>query len=444
MTVKVRFAPSPTGKLHVGNLRTALFNKLLALHEGGIFMLRIDDTDRERSTKENEQSIKQDLEWLGLTWQETANQWDRMERYINVFDELYAKGLVYACYETAEELEYKRKRLLNRGLPPVYDRAALKLTAQEIADYEKEGRKPHFRFKLPSEPMEFNDIVRGAQHFEAGHISDPVIRRANGNFLYMLPSVIDDIDFKITHVIRGEDHTSNTALQTPMFTALGGEIPQFAHLPLMVGEDGDKLSKRIGSLGISQLRDEGIEAQSLNCYLTALGHSTPDYNPNAALEELAKSFDLRDYARNTPRFDPLRLWDVNQHVIQSYEFSDVDAALSHLNPVDERFWLAVRDNCTKLADADKWHDIIYGDIIADLGAEDKEFVHKAAEFLPAEPYNLETWGEFTYAVKEATGRKGKSLFMPLRMALTGEVSGPELKHLLPLMGKEKAYKRLTA
>ncbi len=442
MTVKVRFAPSPTGKLHVGNLRTALFNKLLALHTNGIFMLRIDDTDEERSTKENEESIKRDLEWLGLNWQETANQWDRMERYVSLFDELYAKGFVYACYETAEELEYKRKRLLNRGLPPVYDRSALQLTTQEIADFEKEGRKPYFRFKLPDEPMEFDDIVRGSQHFEAGHISDPVIRRANGNFLYMLPSVIDDIDFNITHIIRGEDHTSNTALQTSMFMALGGSVPQFAHLPLMVGEDGDKLSKRIGSLGVGQLREQGIEANALNSYLTSLGHGTPDYNPNADLHGLAKDFDLTHYARNTPRFDPMRLWDINQHIIQAYNYDEVSARLSHLSPCSEAFWLAVRENCKKLQDADNWHNIIYGNITADLSAEDKEFVQKTAEYLPSEPYNLETWAQFTNAVKDALGRKGKALFMPLRIALTGEQSGPELKHLLPLIGKENACKRL--
>ncbi len=442
MTIKVRFAPSPTGKLHVGNLRTALFNKLLTLHKDGVFMLRIDDTDRERSTAENEQSIKEDLKWLGLNWQETINQWDRMERYVNIFDELLAKGLVYGCYETAEELEYKRKRLLNRGLPPVYDRSALKLTTKEITAFEKEGRRPYFRFKLPDEVMKFDDIVRGPQHFEAGHISDPVIRRANGNFLYMLPSVIDDIDFNITHIIRGEDHTSNTALQTAMFKALGGKIPQFAHLPLMVGEDGDKLSKRIGSLGISQLREEGIEARALNSYLAALGHSRPDYNPNASLKDLAKDFDLTYYGRNTPRFDPARLWDINHHVMQSYNYNYIKERLSHLSPCSEAFWFAVRENCQKLSDADKWHAVIYGEISVSLEAEDKKFVQKASEFLPAEPYDFETWGSFTKAVKEATGRKGKALFMPLRLALTGESSGPELKQLLPLIGLERAYERL--
>ncbi len=442
MVVKVRFAPSPTGRLHVGNLRTALLNKLLALHMSGVFMLRIDDTDKERSTKDNEEAIKRDLQWLGLSWQETANQSERLDRYEEVFNMLKDQGLIYACYETAEELEYKRRRLLSRHKAPVYDREGLNLSQEQIAEYEKEGRKPHFRFKLPDEPMEFDDIVRGQQHFEAGHISDPVIRRADGSFLYMLPSVIDDVDFGITHVIRGEDHTSNTALQLPMFQALGADIPNFAHVPLMVGEDGEGLSKRLGSLGIEQLRSEGIEAGALNGYLASLGSSQPEYDPALSLEEIGAQFDLGHYARNTPRFDFQRLWAVNHHLVQSYDFSTIAERLKHLEHADAAFWLAIRDNCEKLADADFWHEVVFGTVAGKLSPEDQEFTAVAAELLPDAPYDHDSWKAFTDKVKDQTGRKGKSLFMPLRLALTGLSHGPELKYLLPLIGKERAYERL--
>lgn len=445
MTIKVRFAPSPTGNLHVGNLRTALLNKLLSMSAvGGIFMLRLDDTDAERSKEEYADNIKADLEWLGLTWQESARQSERMGRYEEVFHDFLEKGLIYACYETAEELEYKRRRQLTRGLPPVYDRAALNLSADDIAAYMAEGRKPHYRFKLPDEAMEFDDIVRGQQRFESGHISDPVVRRADGSFLYMLPSVIDDVDFDITHIIRGEDHTSNTAVQLPMFTALGAKnLPKFAHLPLMVGEDGGKLSKRIGSLGIKDLRAQGMEPGALNVYLTDLGSANEAHAPNTNLAELAAGFDLTDYARNTPRFDATRLWAINAHIVQELSWEDVAPRLADLPLANAAFWDAVKANCAKVSDAAEWYHIAFGDVTPDVAAEDKEFIAQAAELLPQGDYDEHTWGAFTAAVKEATGRKGKGLFMPLRKALTGLEHGPELKQMLPLIGYERAYKRLS-
>lgn len=445
MTIKVRFAPSPTGNLHVGNLRTALLNKLLSMSvAGGIFMLRLDDTDNERSKQEYADNIKADLEWLGLTWQESAKQSERMGRYEEVFNDFLEKGLIYACYETAEELEYKRRRQLTRGLPPVYDRAALNLSADDIATYVAEGRKPHFRFKLPDEAMEFDDIVRGAQRFESGHISDPVVRRADGSFLYMLPSVIDDVDFDITHIIRGEDHTSNTAVQLPMFTALGAKtLPKFAHLPLMVGEDGGKLSKRIGSLGIKDLRSQGMEPGALNVYLTDLGSANEAHDPTTSLAELAAGFDLADYARNTPRFDAARLWAINAHIVQDLPWGDVAARLADLPLANATFWDAVKANCAKVSDAAEWYHIAFGDITPDIADEDKDFIAQAAQLLPQGDYDENTWGVFTAAVKEATGRKGKALFMPLRKALTGLEHGPELKQMLPLIGYERACKRLS-
>ncbi|MFV0430609.1 MAG: glutamate--tRNA ligase [Alphaproteobacteria bacterium] len=444
MSIKVRFAPSPTGNLHVGNLRTALLNKLLSLSvKDGIFMLRLDDTDVERSKKEYEDNIRTDLEWLGLNWQQMAKQSERMGRYEQVFDDFCQKELIYPCYETSEELEYKRRRLLTRGLPPVYDRGALQLSDEQVKAYEAEGRKPHFRFKLPDEPMIFHDLVRGEQKFESGHISDPVVRRADGSFLYMLPSVIDDVDFNITHIIRGEDHTSNTALQLPMFTALGAEPPKFAHLPLMVGEDGGKLSKRIGSLGILQLREQGMEAEALNIFLTDLGSSQEAHSPTASLNDLAADFDLGHYARNTPRFDATRLWALNAHIVQELEWNDVKERLADLPQASEEFWHAVRANCAKVSEAASWHEVVFGHITPMVDSEDKEFIQQAAELLPAEPYDENSWSIFTTAVKEASGRKGKNLFMPLRKAITGLEHGPELKYMLPLIGRDKAHQRLS-
>lgn len=432
--IKVRFAPSPTGFMHIGNTRTALFNWLLAKKLGGKFMLRIDDTDKLRSKDEYERAIRDALTWLGLTWSEEARQSARFDRYNAVVEKLKAEGRIYACWETAEELEFMRKRLLNKGLPPIYDRKSLHLTAQEIAAYKAEGRKPHYRFKLLDGEITWNDLVRGEVKYEARNLSDPIVIREDGSFLYHLPSVIDDVDFGITHIVRGEDHVTNTASQVQMFEALGGKVPAFAHLPLLTGKEG-KLSKRLGSLGVRELREEGVEAMAISSFLAKLGTSEaiePFYDLNA----LALSLDLRKIGRAQPKFDEEELKLFNTRFVRTAPYEYVKERVN----VDKMFWNAVRGNLNIVGDIGVWEEICRQELEPVI--EDKELTDAAAELLPPEPWNEETWNAWINEIKSKTGKKGKELFHPIRKALTTKENGPELKILLPLMGRIKAYNRL--
>lgn len=432
--IKVRFAPSPTGFMHIGNTRTALFNWLLAKKLGGKFMLRIDDTDKLRSKDEYERAIRDALTWLGLTWSEEARQSARFDRYNAVVEKLKAEGRIYACWETAEELEFMRKRLLNKGLPPIYDRKSLHLTAQEIAAYKAEGRKPHYRFKLLDGEITWNDLVRGEVKYEARNLSDPIVIREDGSFLYHLPSVIDDVDFGITHIVRGEDHVTNTASQVQMFEALGGKVPAFAHLPLLTGKEG-KLSKRLGSLGVRELREEGVEAMAISSFLAKLGTSEaiePFYDLNA----LALSLDLRKIGRAQPKFDEEELKLFNTRFVRTAPYEYVKERVN----VDKMFWNAVRGNLNVVGDIGVWEEICNRELTPVI--EDRELTAAAAELLPPEPWNEETWNAWVNEVKNKTGKKGKELFHPIRKALTARENGPELKILLPLMGRIKAYNRL--
>lgn len=432
--IKVRFAPSPTGFMHIGNTRTALFNWLLAKKLGGKFMLRIDDTDKLRSKDEYERAIRDTLTWLGLTWSEEARQSARFDRYNAVVEKLKAEGRIYACWETAEELEFMRKRLLNKGLPPIYDRKSLHLTAQEIAAYKAEGRKPHYRFKLLDGEITWNDLVRGEVKYEAKNLSDPIVIREDGSFLYHLPSVIDDVDFGITHIVRGEDHVTNTASQVQMFEALGGKVPAFAHLPLLTGKEG-KLSKRLGSLGVRELREEGVEAMAISSFLAKLGTSEaiePFYDLNA----LALSLDLRKIGRAQPKFDEEELKLFNTRFVRTAPYEYVKERVN----VDKMFWNAVRGNLNIVGDIGVWEEICRQELEPVI--EDKELTDAAAELLPPEPWNEETWNAWINEIKSKTGKKGKELFHPIRKALTTKENGPELKILLPLMGRIKAYNRL--
>ena len=433
--IKVRFAPSPTGFMHIGNTRTALFNWLWAQKLGGKFMLRIDDTDKQRSKKEYEDVIRDNLKWLGLVWSEEARQSARFERYNEVTARLKAEGRIYACYETPEELEFKRKRALSKGLPPIYDRQALRNTAEDIAKYEAEGRKPHYRFKLLPGEIKWNDMVRGEVCYEAEKLSNPIVIREDGSFLYHLPSVIDDVDFGITHIVRGEDHVSNTAVQIEMFEALGGKIPQFAHLPLLTGKEG-KLSKRLGSLGVRELREEGVEALAVCSFLAKIGTSE-SITPFYSLAELAASLDFGRLGRSQPKFDEAELRRFNTVYLHGLPYENVKDRTA----VGETFWNAVRGNLTRVDDVRIWHDVCFEKIEPVL--EDNELTVAAAGLLPPEPWNSETWNLWIEAVKKQTGKKGRDLFHPLRMALTGLPDGPELKRLLPFIGREKAYKRLN-
>lgn len=397
-------------------------------------MLRIDDTDAQRSKKEYEDAIRDALVWLGLEWSEEARQSARVERYNEVTEKLKADGRIYACYETPEELEFMRKRLLNKGLPPIYDRQALNLTREQIAKYEAEGRRPHYRFKLLDGDIVWHDLVRGECRYSEKNLSDPVVIREDGSFLYHLPSVIDDADFGITHIVRGEDHVTNTAAQIQMFEAVGGKIPAFAHLPLLTGKEG-KLSKRLGSLGVRELRADGVEPMAISSFLAKLGTSDP-VEPFYSLKDLATTLDFAKIGRAQPKFDEEELKHFNTRLIHAMPYAMVKERFS----VTEEFWNAVRGNLDKLSDIKMWSDICFAELSPVM--EDAELTNMAAELLPAEPWNEETFGAWLNEVKTQSGKKGRELFHPLRKALTALENGPELKILLPFIGRERAYKRL--
>ena len=432
--IKVRFAPSPTGFMHIGNTRTALFNWLLAKKLGGKFMLRIDDTDRLRSKKEYEDALRESLVWLGFKWSEEARQSARFDRYNEVKEKLMAEGRIYACYETPEELEIKRKRAMAKGLAPVYDRQALHYTAEDLAKFKAEGRKPHYRFKLLDGVIEWDDIVRGHCRYEAEKLSDPIIIREDGSYLYHLPSCIDDSDFGITHIVRGEDHTTNTASQIQMFEAIGGKVPTFAHLPLLTGTEG-KLSKRLGSLGVRELKAEGVEAMAICSFLAKLGTSDA-IEPYYSLDELAASLDFTKLGRSQPKFDEEELKHFNTKVVRSMPYSLVKDRID----ADETFWNDVRANLDVVDDVKVWEDICHKEVTPII--EDKALTDLAAELLPAETWTENTFNEWMSILKAQSGKKGRELFHPVRKALTALDNGPELKTLLPLIGYEKAKKRL--
>jgi glutamyl-tRNA synthetase len=440
MSVTVRFAPSPTGRLHAGNIRTALFNFLFTRKAGGVFILRLDDTDQGRSTQEFADGIREDLAWLGLDWSSEVRQSDRFALYAAAVERLKEKGRLYPAYETPEELEVKRKRQLARGKPPVYDRAALKLTAEEKAKLESEGRKPHWRFKLEQRDVVWDDLVRDRQHVDAVSLSDPVLVRADGTYLYTLPSVVDDIDLGVTHVIRGEDHVTNTAPQIQLFEALGAEPPAFGHHSLLVGADGQALSKRDRSLAIEGLRAEGIEPLAVASYVAMLGTSDA-VAAHASLDELLPGFDLSKLSRAPARFDPHELRLLNAKLLHMLPFGAVAERLGAMGVTGgEAFWDAVRGNLAVLADSKGWWQVVDQPLVPVI--EDAKLCREAAALLPPEPWDETTWSTWSSAVKQATGAKGKALFAPLRLALTGSEHGPELKLLLPLIGRARAAARL--
>ncbi|MBK8838479.1 MAG: glutamate--tRNA ligase [Hyphomonadaceae bacterium] len=447
MTVKVRFAPSPTGKLHVGNIRTALVNWLFAKSLDGLFVLRIDDTDLERSTKENEDAIRADLTWLGMTWDDTFKQSERFARYTEAAEQLKAKGLLYPCYETAEELERRKKIALSRGKPPVYDRAALALSEADLKTLEAEGRKPHWRFKLSGGRAEWNDLVRGQQSIDTSSVSDPVLIREDGSFLYTMPSVADDIDAKITHVIRGEDHVTNSGAQIEIFLALGAQPPEMAHMPLLIGADGQGLSKRLGSLSAEQLRNEGYEPMAILSLLAKIGTSDP-VEARESLAQLTMEFSFSKMGRAPARFDENELDGLNAQIVHGMSFDAVKPRLAKLPYGDKatpEFWDAVKGNLKGVPDAALWLAVVYGGGLTgpELDADDQAFIGEAAKLFPAGDVTATTWKEWVDAVKAKTGRKGKGLFMPLRRVLTDQEHGPEMDKMLVLIGGEKARARLV-
>lgn len=454
MTVTVRFAPSPTGHIHIGNARTALFNWLFALKHKGRFILRFDDTDAARSKQEYADQIQRDLHWLGIHPDVIAHQSARFDTYAAAVERLKEAGLLYPCWETAEELERRRRLRLSRKLPPVYGREALKLTDEQKSAYEAEGRRPHWRFLLPNftdNPFEtqrteivWDDVVRGPQTVDLSSMSDPVLVREDGTYPYTLPSVVDDIDLGISHVIRGDDHVANTGVQIALFRALDAEPPAFGHHNLLTTADGEGLSKRSGALSIRSLAEDGIEPMAVASLAVLIGTSE-SVTAVRSLEELAERFEPKATSKSASKFNPTELVALNKVLLHATPFADVDQRLHGFGitgPKAEPFWLAVRANIEKLADCASWWQIVTeGPRKVEFDEADGSFLRVAFDHLPSEPWDGMTWKIWTDRLKEQTGRKGKQLFMPLRLALTGLDRGPELADLLPIIGREETLAR---
>ncbi len=451
MTVTVRFAPSPTGRLHVGNIRPAVLNYLFAKANNGTFMLRLDDTDQERSTQTFADGIKRDLTWLGLEWGKFARQSDRTARYMQVAEQLKAARRLYACYESADELDRKRKRQLARGLPPTYDRAGLKLRDADHAEMAAQGRRPHWRFLLANTDgpgslipaptiVSWNDLIRGDMTVDVGSLSDPVLIREDGTALYTFTSVVDDVDFAITQIIRGEDHVTNSGVQVQLFEALGAVPPQFAHHSLLIGADGHALSKRLDSLSIEGFREAGLEPMAVLSHAALIGTSDA-IDPHASFDSLVAGFALSKISTAPARFDLEELKGFNARLLHQLSYAAVADRLAAMGiGGGEAFWNTARPNISVFADIAKWWTVVSAEITPVI--EDAAFTAKAAELLPPAPWTEATWREWTNAVKTASGAKGKALFHPLRVALTGQENGPEMKALLPLIGETRARARL--
>ncbi len=442
----VRFAPSPTGLIHIGNARTALFNWLYAKRRGGRFVLRFDDTDPERSREEFVTAIREDLAWIGILPDVEVRQSDRKAEHDAAAERLRGAARLYAAYETADELERKRKLQLARRQPPVYDRAALTLSDAERAALEAEGRHPHWRFLLTRETVGWNDLVRGHQEIDTASLSDPVLVRADDSYLYTLPSVVDDIALGVTDVIRGEDHVANTAVQIDLFRALGGKVPAFGHHNLLTTVTGEGLSKRTGALSLRGLRDAGLEPMAVACLAVLIGTSHP-VQPHGDLAELERLVDLSDVSRAPAKFDPADLDALNAKLLHETRFEDVRARLAEAGiGGGAPFWTAIRQNLTRFDEAATWWAIVDGDapVSADFEPDDCRYLDRARALLPPAPLTETSWGDWTGALKADTGRKGKALFMPLRLALTGQAHGPELAPLLPLIGRDTVLARLEA
>lgn len=452
MTVTVRFAPSPTGHIHIGNIRPALYNWLFAKKMGGRFILRFDDTDLVRSKQEYADSIEIDLHWLGIEPDLKERQSDRIANYDAAAQKLKDAGLLYPCYETPDELERRRSRQRALGRPPVYDRAGLKQTAEERAAFEAEGRKPHWRFVLPNHdgnPFEtrrtdvaWSDLCRGDQTIDLASMSDPVLIRADGSYLYTFTSIVDDIDMDVTHIIRGEDHVSNTGVQIAIFEAMGAKPPVFGHHNLLTTIDGEGLSKRKGALSIGSLREAGLEPMAV-ASLAVLTGTSQAVEPVASMDALIEKFDLTSVSRSSAKFDPEELKSLNARLVHDLPYEAVESRLAAMGiSGGADFWDTVRGNCETVDDARAYWQVVTGPVESRIEDEDQEFVSGAKSLLPEGDITLETWGEWTSALKAETGRKGRGLFMPLRRVLTGMDHGPDMKALLPLIGRQNILDRL--
>ena len=435
-----RFAPSPTGLIHIGNARSAVLNWAYINNKKGNFILRIDDTDLERSKKEYEEKIKRDLSWLGISWNKSFNQSDRKKIYDQSIEKLKKDNRLYPCFESQEELSLKKKSQLTSGKPPIYDRSSLDLTETEIKNLLQSGKKPHWRFKLENKTIEWNDLIKGKVSFESKNLSDPVLIREDETLLYHLPSVIDDIEEGVSEIIRGEDHISNTAFHIQIFEALNANIPTFGHHPFLTDENGKGFGKRLGSLSIEKLRDTGFESLTILNYLLSVGTSS-NISSETDLTKLINNYDISNISNSSPKFSIEVLKLLNKEILQKYTYSDVKNKFLDLGiHADNNFWIFVKNNINFFSECLEWYNIIKTD--KSFYTEDKEFLKDAANLLPNEPYTIDSWDEWILEISKKTGKKGKDLFMPLRMALTGKAKGPELKLLLPLLTKNNIMKKL--
>ena len=439
--VKVRFAPSPTGFLHIGNFRTALVNFLFARKEKGHFMLRIDDTDHERSSLEFEKAIIEDLSWMNFKWDSLEKQSNRLNRYDEALETLLDKKRAYACYETAEELSLKRKAQLSSGKPPVYDRSSLRLSDSDVADLKAKGKKPHYRFLLDHSEVIWNDLIKGGSKYHMSSLSDPVILREDGRVIYTLASVVDDIDFDITHILRGEDHMTNSAAQIQLFEALGSAAPNLGHLSLLTDISGAGLSKRLGSLSLKDLRNEGIHPMAISSLLSKVGTSDP-VEIKKEIETIILYFDINKFGKSKSKFDKNELSLLNSKIYQLIDFEEIDEDLKKMNiSITKEFWNLIRGNIALLKNVKDWWDICFG--IIDSIIENQDFLDSALEALPKDQFNEKTWSTWTQKLSQITGKKGKELYMPLRLCLTGQNKGPEMADLILMMGRDKVIKRLS-
>ena len=436
-----RFAPSPSGLLHVGNVRTALLNYLVSKKDNGHFILRIDDTDTERSKDKFINNIKQDLNWLGLNYDEYYQQSERIKLYDEAFELLKNKELVYPCFETPDELDKKRKRLIARRMPPVYDRAALKHTKDEVDSFLASGKKPHWRFKLSNKKITFDDLIRGEVNVDLAAQSDPVLKREDGDYLYNLPSVVDDIEMNITHIIRGEDHITNSGIQIEIFNALDSSIPIFGHNSLLVSESGEPFSKRNSAASINQLREDGIDPNAINSLNASIGSSV-DIEAYNSLSLLAQQFEITSLGRAPARYSNDQLYKLNSELLSNYDFEKIISLLGdNKGSFNREFWDCIKHNISNISEVFEWIRVIDEPINIDIDIE-YEYLNVAQDLLPNEPWNIETWDQWILKIKEKTERKGKDLFMPIRLALTGKTKGPELNKLILLMGYNKVMERL--
>lgn len=440
---KLRFAPSPTGHLHLGNTRTAFMNWLFARAHQGKFVLRMDDTDKERSEEKYAHQIQEDLQWLGLTYDEVVRQSDRLLKYEQAAESLKKKGRLYACYETPEELDLQRKVQLSAGKPPLYNRAALSLSSAQREAYIKEGRKPHWRFKMEPKEIRWTDLIRGEVVFQGGLLNDPILMREDGSPVFTLATSVDDWEMGITHVLRGEDHVTNTAIQIQIMEALAEKIPsvQFGHLALISGEKGEGLSKREGSLSLIELRKQGLDPLAILCVLAKLGTSDPIV-PHLTLEAIIKDFKIHVFARSSPRLSSTELWQMNEQILHLMSFEQANARLAEigLERINPDFWALIQRNIKTFHEVKDWETICYGH--TSFPTDANGMLEVAAHFLPPEPWEGSTFKTWIGHVKDETGLKGAELFMPLRHALTGRTHGPELKDLILIMGRDTVLNRL--